>query len=197
MSVVGDVVCTERCLLGPRTLSGNHLGALTLALLGKDDAAHLKDALKALAALDGVLLEAVDEGVLNAVLDALPAAAESSDAGALGELGVVGRGGAVGDLLLNADEVAEGEVLADHGEGLGARVDIAGLVDLRLIHLGREDGLEPLGRALLAGDEALGAEDAGGRVDGPRKRVDGDDMLRLVVPGAVLLQLAVETSSHE
>lgn len=167
-------------------LCHSHLLLLTLALLGKDDSAHLEDALKALATLDGVLLEAVNEGVLDAVLDALPAAAEGGDAGALLKPGLVVAQGPVDDLLLDVDEVAPGEVLADHGEGLVGRVDVARLEDVADVHVAADDGLDPVGRRLLAGDEALGAEDARRGVDGAMERVDGNDVLRLVVPGAVL-----------
>lgn len=78
--------------------------------------------------------------------------------------------------------------------------------------LAAEEGREPFGRGLLAGDEALGAEldvamgsardsskkilrrgrarlakthNACGRVDMARKGVDGDDMGRLLVPGTI------------
>lgn len=182
-NVVIDTVLYRRC-----ADLQHHLGlAGTLALLGKDDAAHLEDALKALAALDGVLLESVDQGVLDAVLDALPAAAEGGDAGALDKLGLVGAEGLVDNLFLDVDEVAPGQVLADHGDGAVGGVDVAGLVDEALVHLAADDGLDPVGGGLAAGNEALGAEDAGGRVDGSREGVDGDDVLRLVVPGAILL----------
>lgn len=170
-----------------RPLQSKLLAEGPFALLGKDDAAHLQDPLKALAALGGILLEAGDQGVLDGVLDALPAAAEGGNVGRLDKLGLVVAEGLVDDLLLDVDEVAPGQVLADHGDGLGGGVDVARLVDEALVHLAADDALHPLGGRLAAGDEALGAEDARVGVDGARDGVDGDDVLRLVVPGAVLL----------
>lgn len=129
----------------------------SLALLGKDDAAHLENALKALASLDGILLETVDEGILDAVLDALPATAEGSDAGALNKLGLVVAKGLVDNLFLDVDEVAPSQVLANHGDSAFGRVDVAGFVDEALVHLAANDGLHPVGGRLPAGDEALGS----------------------------------------
>lgn len=157
-----------------------------LLLFSKDDAAHLENPLEALAALNGVLLEARAQRVLDAVLDALPAAAQGGDAGALDELRLVLAQGLVDDLLLHADQVAPRQVLADHCDRLALRVDVAGLVDEALLHVAAQQRLDPVGGGLLACDEALGAQDAGLGVDSSRERVDGDDVLRLVVPWAVL-----------
>lgn len=157
-----------------------------LLLLGKDDAAHFQHALEALAALDGVFLEARAQRVLDAVLDALPAAAQGRDAGSLGELRLVLAGRAVDDLLLHAHQVAPRQVLADHCDCLALRVDVAGLVDEALLHVAAQQRLDPVGRGLLACDEAFGAQDAGCGIDLARERVDGDDVLGLVVPRAVL-----------
>jgi hypothetical protein len=159
---------------------------LTSLLLCEDDPAHLKNALETLTTLDGVLVEARDEAVLDLVLDALPATGKSGDLGALVELSLVGAERAVCDLLLHADEVAPCQVLAHHGEGSCGGIDVAGLVDVALIGVAHE-GLEPLGRGLLACDEALGAEDAGGRIDIARNSVDCDNVLGLVIPRSVLL----------
>lgn len=155
-------------------------------LLGEDNPAHLKNTLEALAALDGVLMEARHEAVLDLVLNALPAAAKGSDLGALVESCLVCSKGRVGALLLNADEVAESEVLAHHGESSCGGIDVAGLVDVALVGVAQES-LEPLGCGLLACDEALGLENAGRRVDVAGEGVDGDDVLRFVVPWAILL----------
>lgn len=156
-----------------------------LFLLGKDDAAHLQHALEALAALDGVLLEARAQRVLDAILDALPAAAQGRDAGGLGELRLVLAERLVDDFLLHAHQVAPRQVLADHCDRLALRVDVAGLVDEALLHVAAQQRLDPVGRGLLACDEAFGAQDAGCGIDLARERVDGDDVLGLVVPRAI------------
>lgn len=93
--------------------------------------------------------------------------------------------GLVGDLLLDIDEVAPGQVLADHGEGLVGRVDVGGFKDVADVHGVAHEGLDPFGRGLLAGDETLGAEDARLSVDAAGERVHGNDMLGFVVPWAV------------
>lgn len=173
-------------ILGFR-LRNHHLLFLQQPLLGKDNSAHLQYTLKALSALDGVLLEAGDHDILNAILDFLPAAAKSSYPGALQELRLVIGKRSVDDLLLHADEVAPCQVLADHGHGLVLGVDIAGLEHEALIRGGAEDPLDPLGRGLFAGDEAFGPQNASGGVDLPRQRVDGNNMFRFVVPWPVLL----------
>lgn len=49
-----------------------------------------------------------------------------------------------------------------------------------------EEGQHPGGRGLVAGYEALGAQDAGLGVDVAGEGVDGDDVRGLVVPGTVL-----------
>lgn len=160
---------------------------LTFSLFSKDDSAHLEDTLETLLALDCILLEPRDQSILDLVLDALPAAAEGGDSGALHELGLVVAKGRICDLFLDVDEVAPSQILAHHGDGSIGRVDIAGLVYPAVVHVAADDGLEPVRGGLLAGDEAFGAEDAGGRVDLARDGVYGDDMFGLVVPGAIFL----------
>ena len=93
---------------------------------------------------------------------------------------------AVDDLLLHSDEVAPCKVVGDHRQCASLRVYVAGLVDVALVGVA-EESLDPFGSGLLAGDEALGAEDASVGIDGSSDGVDSDDMLRLVVPWAVLL----------
>jgi len=74
-----------------------------LLLLSEDLAAHLEHTLKAFATLDGVLVEPANKRVLDAVLDALPATAEGSDACALHELSVHLVEGLLDNLLLDVD----------------------------------------------------------------------------------------------
>lgn len=170
---------------GPGNASHHHL-LLALLLLGKDLAAHLKNTLKALTALESVLLELVHETVLDAVLNSLPATTESGNVCRLLELGLVVTEGSVNDLLLDVDEVVVRQVLADHGDGLVFRVDIAGLIDVLVLKVRAHNGLDPVRARLLAGDEALSAQDTSLGVDLAGDGVDGDDVLRLVVPRAVL-----------
>lgn len=94
--------------------------------------------------------------------------------------------GLVYDLLLNVDEVAPCQVLANHGDGLVDGVDVASLIHEALVASTTDDGLDPIGHGLLAGDQTLGAKDTGRGVDFAGEGVDGNDMLRLVVPRAVL-----------
>jgi len=149
-----------------RSLCRNHLLTLQpLLLLGEDLAAHLEDALKALAAPNAVLVEACDECVFDAVAYPLPATAEGCDPRALAEESLAVGERRVHTLLLHGDQVAPCQVLAHHGEGLICGVDVAGLVDVALIYLAA-DGLDPFWRGLLAADETLGSEDAGGGIDG-------------------------------
>lgn len=150
---------------------------MTLLLLGKGHAAHLENALEALAALDGVLLESMHQSILDAVLDSLPATAESGDVGSLDELGLVGTKRLVDDLLLDIDEVAPGQVLADHGDGLGGGINVARLVHKVEVQVAAHHGLHPVRGGLLAGDEALSPEDASLLVDAAGEGVDGDDVL--------------------
>ncbi|KAI6763757.1 hypothetical protein HG530_007546 [Fusarium avenaceum] len=161
-------------------------GNLARPLLGKGLAAHQQNALEAFTALNSVFAEAGDHCVLDAVLDSLPATAQSSDVGVLDELGLVVTHGLVDTLLLNVDEVAPCQVLADHCDGLVHRVDVAGLVHEALVSCASDDSLDPVRDGLLAGDETLSAQDAGRGVDFAGEGVDGNDMLRLVVPWAVL-----------
>lgn len=50
-----------------------------------------------------------------------------------------------------------------------------------------EQGGQPGRHGLRAGEEALGAEDAGGGVDAPREGVHRDDVAGVLVPGTVFL----------
>lgn len=154
-------------------------------LFGKDDAAHLQDTLETLTALESILLESRHQGIFDAVLDSLPAAAQGGDAGGLDKLCLVLAQGLVDDLLLDVDEIAPRQILADHRESLVAGVDIGCLEDVAYVHRGAHYCLDPFRRGLLAGDEALGAEDACLGVDGAGEGVDCDNVLRLVVPRAI------------
>jgi len=165
-----------------------------LPLLFKDFASLLKHHLKALLALGGILLEALDGELLNTVLDLLPATAQGGNLGALSEGGSgvggkgrgAGGGGSVCARLAHIDEVGHGHVHGAQGQCLGGRVDVGRLVDHGCV-LAAEDRRHPLGRCLAAGDEALGAKNARAGVNAPAQRVDGDDVGRLLVPGPVLL----------
>jgi len=159
---------------------------LASLLLGECLSAHHQDALKALTALDSVLAEAGNHCVLDAVLDSLPATAQGSDVGVLDELSLMVAERLVDYLLLNIDEVAPCQVLADHGDGLVDGVDVAGFVHEALISSATDDCLDPVGDGLLACDQTFGSEDTCRGVDFAGECVDSDDMLRLVVPGAVL-----------
>ncbi|KZL80310.1 hypothetical protein CI238_11057, partial [Colletotrichum incanum] len=169
-------------------LAGTHLA---LALLGEYSSAHSQHRLESFLALLCVVAEAGHALVFDAVLDALPAAAKGGNLGVLDELGLGGADGLVNNGLLNGDEVGEGEVLGDHGDGLRGRVDVGGFEDVRDVRVGTGAGAankrgEPLGSGLLASDEALSAEDPRSRVDAAADGVDGDYVRRLVVPWAVL-----------
>ena len=136
------------------------LQATHLALLLEHLPAHLEHHLEALFSLSGVLLEAVDGELLDVVADLLPPAAQRGDLGALVEGGLGGRGrgrGLVDARLPHAEQVRPRHVHAAEGDFFAARVDVRGLVDERGV-LAAEDAENPLGRRLLAGDEALGAE---------------------------------------
>jgi hypothetical protein len=145
--------------------AGEHLcnsnsKALAFSLHGKHLSAHLEHRLKALAALDGVLLEALDGKFLDAVLDLLPAATEGSDLSGLLEdcaRGGAGGRGTVNDGFADGEEIVEGHVHAAHGNLLCGRVDVGCLVDLRDIFAAKE-GTEPFWCGLFAGDETFGAE---------------------------------------
>lgn len=117
-----------------RLYSNGNSKALAFSLHGKHFSAHLEHRLKALAALDGVLLEALDGKVLDAVLDLLPTAAEGSNLSGLLEncarCGTGGRG-TVDDGFTDGEEIVKGHVHAAHGDLFGGRVDIGCLVDLR------------------------------------------------------------------
>jgi hypothetical protein len=152
---------TNRVEKGSREhLCNSNSKALAFSLHGKHLSAHLEHRLKALAALDGVLLEALDGEFLNAVLDLLPAAAEGSDLSGLLEdcaRGGAGGRGTVNDGFADGEEIVEGHVHAAHGDLFGGRVDVGCLVDLRDI-FAAEEGTEPFRCGLFAGDETFGAE---------------------------------------
>jgi hypothetical protein len=140
--------------------SNSNSKALAFSLHGKDLSAHLENRLKALAALDGVLLEAFDGEFLDAVLDLLPTATESSDLSGLLEncaRGGAGGRGTVNDGFADGEEIVKGHVHAAHGDLFGGRVDIGCLVDLRDLGA-REERTEPFWRGLFAGNETFGAE---------------------------------------
>jgi len=134
--------------------------ALAFSLHGEHLSAHLEHRLEAFTALDGILLEALDSKVLDAVLDLLPAAAEGSDLSGLLEdcaRGRAGGRGTVNDSFADGEEIVEGHVHAAHGDLFGGRVDIGCLVDLRDL-LATEEGTKPLWCGLFAGDETFCAK---------------------------------------
>ena len=122
--------------------------ALAFSLHGKHLSAHLENRLKALAALDGVLLKALDSVFLDAVLNLLPTATEGSDLSGLLEDCARSRTrgrGTVYDGFADGEEIVEGHVHAAHGDLLSGRVDVGCLVDLRDI-LATEEGAKPFRR---------------------------------------------------
>jgi hypothetical protein len=136
----------ERRVERDRERSNSNSEALAFSLHGKHLSAHLENRLKALAALDGVLLEAFNGELLNAVLDLLPTATESSDLSGLLEdcaRGRAGGRGTVNDSFADGEEVVKGQVHAAHGDLFGGRVDVGSLVDLRDFGA-REERTEPL-----------------------------------------------------
>lgn len=161
-----------------------------LPLLPKHLSRLLKHHLKALPSFSGILSKPLHRKILNASLDPLPAAAKGRDLGPLVEQRLVGgRRGMrrVLDRLAHAEEVAEGHVDGAQRQRLGLGVHVRDLVHQRLV--GRalaQDRGQPFRRRLLAGDEALGAEDTRCRIDAARKGVDGQDVRRLAVPRTVL-----------
>jgi len=99
-------------------------------LLRKDFAGDFEHSLEALAALSRVLAEPVHGDFLDAVLDLLPAAAHGDDFGRLIEDGPArGVGGGVAHGFLHGEELAPGQVLGAHCDGLFARVDVGYFVD--------------------------------------------------------------------
>lgn len=127
-------------------------------LLGKNLPGNSKNSLEALAALGGVLAKAIHADLLDAVLDLLPAAAERDDLGRLVEIGLAGVvAGGVSHGLLHGQQLAPGQVLRAHGDGLFLRVDVGDFVD-EASFVGAEERFEPVGQGLLAGDQALGTK---------------------------------------
>ena len=127
-------------------------------LLGKDFPRNGKHPFEALATLSRVLAEPVNSDLFNAVLDLLPAAAHRDDLGRLVENRLAWAiGSSVADGLLHGEELAPGQVLGAHCDGLFARVDVGDFVD-EAGFVGAEEGLEPGGQSLFACDEALGAK---------------------------------------
>ena len=103
---------------------------LLLALLRESLPGDSEDSLEALAALSGVLAEALDSDFLDAVLDLLPATAHGNDLGRLVEVGLArAAGGSVSDSLLHREKLTPGHVLRAHCDGLFARVDVGDFVD--------------------------------------------------------------------
>lgn len=108
-------------------LCNSNSKALAFSLHGKHLSAHLENRLKALAALDGVLLEALDSVFLDAVLDLLPTATEGSDLSGLLEdcaRGGTGGRGTVYDGFADGEEIVKGHIHAAHGDLFGGRVDV-------------------------------------------------------------------------
>lgn len=119
-----------------------------LALVGEDLTSALQYHLEALASAHGVLLEALDGELLNAVLDLLPAATQGRDLGALGEgrLRVGRRCRRVVDAsLADVDQVGPGQVHRAQRDGAVLGVDVRRLVDVRCV-LAAEYRVDPLGR---------------------------------------------------
>ena len=100
--------------------------AFTLPFLGKRPPTHGQNGLESFFSFDGVLAKSFDKGVLDAVLDAVPAAAEGRDFGFLLELGLVVVKGAIDNDLLNVDEVGPGEIGRDHSDGPLVWIDVRG-----------------------------------------------------------------------
>ena len=148
-SFVTRVVQTDRCHLNHHLLLGS--------LLAERATAHGKNGLEALAALDGVLLELRDAGLLDGVLDLLPASANSRDLRFLVELCLLIRYRSIDNSLLYADDVGECEVGRAHGDLLCLWVDVGSLEDVRGL-VTSEHGQEPFWCLLVAGDESFGAE---------------------------------------
>lgn len=99
-------------------------------LLREDFARNSEHSLEALTALSRVLAEPVNGNFLDAVLNLLPAAAHRDDFRRLVEDGLARRGrGSVADGLLHGEELAPGQVLGAHCDGLFARVDVGDFVD--------------------------------------------------------------------
>nr|POE52033.1 efflux pump fus6 [Quercus suber] len=193
LTVLSSVALTQfsrsKSLHSSRLLHPSPTIAL-LALFSEDLAADRQDLLEALSALDGVLLEALDGEFLDGVFDALPAAAQCDDPSALLEAGVAGAlaARAVDHLLLHRDELGKGHVLAAHGDLARRRVHVRDLVHHRRVVA--EERLHPRWHRLPARDQPLRAQDVRLRVERARERVDGDDVRRFVVPGAVFAPVA-------
>jgi hypothetical protein len=127
-------------------------------LLGKNFPRNGEHPLEALATLSRVLAEPVNSNLLDAVLDLLPATTHRNHFGRLVEDCLArGVGGCVADGLLHGEELAPGQVLGAHCDGLFARVDVGDFVD-EAGFVGAEEGFEPGGQSLFACDEALGAK---------------------------------------
>lgn len=125
--------------------------------------AHLQHSLKAFATLLCVLPEALHARLLDLRLDLLPAAAQSHDLRFLHELCLphwICCERLVDDCLATLEEVRPRHVRAAHSDFLRGRVHVGDLV-----HEGggvtAEEGEHPLRCVLMAGNQALGAEDAG------------------------------------
>ena len=132
--------------VGEHLCCNSNSKALAFSLQSKHLSAHLENSFKALAALDGILLEALDGVILDAVLDLLPTTAEGSDLSGLLEdcaRGRAGGRGTVNDGFADGEQIVEGHVHAAHGDLFGGRIDVGCLVDLRDL-LATEEGTEPL-----------------------------------------------------
>jgi hypothetical protein len=122
---------------------GSNGHTLALSLHGKDLSAHLKHRLKALTTLDGVLSEALNSKVFNAILDLLPASAKGSNLSGLLENGArVWAGGrrTVDDGFAHREEIVKGHVHTAHGDALGSGIDVGGFVDMRDVFAAEEGG---------------------------------------------------------
>lgn len=191
-ATLNDVLTDEGMLKATRSFEtrvvqtahlNHHL--LLSSLLAERAAAHGENGLEALAALDGVLLELRDAGLLDCVLDLLPASANSRDLRFLVELCLLIRYRSIDNSLLDADDVGECEVCRAHGDLLCLWVDVGSLEDVRGL-VTSEHGQEPFWCLLVAGDESFGAENSSRWIHRARQSVNRDDVGGLVVPWAVL-----------
>lgn len=160
-------LCNNPRLRERNGLSGKHVRVGDL----------LQDALKAHLSLDGVLAKSLDGPVLNLVTDSLPRC-KSRDLGLLVEnglgLGVLGVG-RVGAGLKHKQQVVHGHVCGPHDHSSGLGVNLGHLSHIRHVGASNESE-EPLGDALLAGDESLSSEDTRRRVNFSSENVNGNDM---------------------
>ena len=126
--------------------------------------------LKTLLTRNGILPEPLDGEILDSVPYPLPTSTQRDNLRVLlkRRLVLIRLTRGIHDRLLDGQKLAPRRVLAAHCDALGARVDVGDFVDERDVAGGAEETPQPLRRRLLAGYQALGAEDAGGGVERAR-----------------------------